>query len=79
MYKSILPSIAFYACGSRGPRVFLTDDAEAEFKAFQKVFLSVCLSVCKIVNNHFESYLALALECSSPSHQGRQKTLHAYV
>ena len=49
MYKSILPSIAFYACGSRGPRVFLTDYAEAEFKAFQKVFLSVCLSVCKIV------------------------------
>ena len=38
MYKSILPSTAFFGRGSRGPRVFLTDDAETEFKSFQKVF-----------------------------------------
>ena len=38
MYKSILPETAFYGRGIRGPCVYLTDDAEAEFKAFQSVF-----------------------------------------
>ena len=38
MYKSILPTYAFYGRGSRGPVCFITDDCEAEYQSFLIVF-----------------------------------------